>query len=346
MRDFKATFRLLAILSFCALLIANSACKGTSATPRVPPPAKSTLVAVGDILLGRSLGARMEKSRDFAEPFREIAPLLQQADLTFGNLEGPFCEKPPYPAEGMTFRVRPTAIEALRFAGFDVMSAANNHMGDGGNACLEFTISHLASVNILAIGSGKSYADAHAPAILVRRGVRFAFLGYTYADRNDHADSKQPVVAGRNPENVRRDVAVALLNADAVIVSLHDGAEYTRRVAPETAEFAHAAIDAGAVLVLGHHPHVPQRIEQYKHGWIFYSLGNFVFQQYTPPGTQHAIVARVTFSGARVERVEALPAVIQYHSRPRPASSGESARILPPIGLSSPNVDPPWPKGW
>jgi poly-gamma-glutamate synthesis protein (capsule biosynthesis protein) len=288
----------------------------------------------------------MEKSRDFAEPFREIAPFLQRADLTIGNLEGPFCESPPYPAEGMTFRVRPTAIEALRFAGFDVMSAANNHMGDGGNACLEYTISHLASANILTVGSGKTYADAHAPAILVRHGVRFAFLGYTYADRNDFSESKLPVVAGRNPEYVKRDVAGALLKADAVIVSLHDGAEYTRRVAPETAEFARAAIDAGAVLVLGHHPHVAQRVEQYKHGWIFYSLGNFVFQQYTPPETQHALLARVTFAGARIERVEALPAVIQYHSRPRPASDKESLRILARIGLSGPNVYPPWPEGW
>jgi poly-gamma-glutamate synthesis protein (capsule biosynthesis protein) len=303
-----------------------------------------TFVGVGDILLGRSLGARMEKSGNYTQAFRGISPLLTAADITFGNLEGPFCGQPPYPAEGMTFRVRPRAIEALTFAGFDVVSVANNHLGDGGNACLRFTLSHLESAGIGAAGAGLTYADAHAPAILVRHGIRFAFLAFTYADWNDSPGSTQPVVPGRNPENVRRDVAAALTQADVVIVSLHDGAEYTRRVARETMEFARAAIDAGAVLVLGHHPHVPQRIEMYKHGWIFYSLGNFVFQQYTPPETQHALIARVTFAGARIEHVEAIPAVIEYHSRPRPAVPGESERILRLIGLSSQNVYPPLPQ--
>jgi poly-gamma-glutamate synthesis protein (capsule biosynthesis protein) len=311
----------------------------------VPPAKRTTLVAVGDILLGRSLGTRMEKSGDYAQPFRNVALLLQQADIAFGNLEGPFCGQPPYPGEGMIFRVRPRAIESLAFAGFDVLSMANNHTGDGGNACLTFTLAHLEAAGIAAAGAGANYADAHVPAIVVRNGVRFAFLGYTYAERNDRPESRQPVVAGRNPASVRQDVAAALKVADAVIVSLHDGAEYTRRVARETSEFARAAIDSGAVLVLGHHPHVPQRVEMYKDGWIFYSLGNFVFQQYTPPETQHALLARITFAGARIERVEALPAVIEFHSRPRPATPAEAPRILKPVGLSRAGVYPPWPDG-
>jgi poly-gamma-glutamate synthesis protein (capsule biosynthesis protein) len=149
------------------------------------------------------------------------------------------------------------------------------------------------------------------------------------------------VIAGRNPENVRRDVRAALEHADVVIVSLHDGTEYTARVAPETARFAHAAIDAGATVVLGHHPHVPQRVERYHDGWIFYSLGNFVFEQHTPPETRTALMARVTFAGALLVRAEAVPVVIDGHSQPRLASSEEAAPILRRIDLESQVVWPP-----
>jgi len=296
------------------------------------------VLAVGDILLGRSLGGQMETSGDYALPLRNVADELKRADIAVGNLEGPFCAEPPYPRTGMTFRVPPRGIESLAFAGFDVMSLANNHAVDGGDACVTFSRAHLAGAGIAAVGAGANFEEAHAPAILTRRGVRFAFLGYTYADRNDSPGAKGAAVAGRNPEHVRRDVAAALRRADAVIVVLHDGAEYTRSVASVTAEFARAAIDVGAVAVFGHHPHVPQRIEPYRHGWIFYSLGNFVFQQNSPPAVKHALMARLTFSGAQIVRVEALPAVIEFHSQPRPATPAESRTILEPIGLSRPVV--------
>lgn len=306
----------------------------------VPPP-RTTLVAVGDILLGRSLGTLMEESGDYSIAFRNMEPETSAADIAFANLEGPFCGEPPYPGAGMVFRVRPAAIGGLVHAGFHVLSVANNHFDNGGGACIRFSLAHLRQAGIATAGAGETYEEAHRPAILVRHGVRFAFLGYTYADLNDTPEATHPVIAGRNPERVRADVAAALGKADAVIVSLHDGTEYTARVARETEKFCHAAIDAGAALVLGHHPHVPQRIEQYHDGWIFYSLGNFIFQQYTPPEVQTALMARVTFTGARVERVEATPLVIEWHSTPRLATRAEGAPILRRIGLTKPLLWPP-----
>jgi len=308
---------------------------------RLRPPAKTTLVAVGDILLGRSLGTLMEETGDYTMAFQHIEPELQAADIAFANLEGPFCGEPPYYGSGMVFRVRPAAVAGLVHAGIDVLSVANNHFANGGDACMQFSLDLAHRNGIATAGAGMSYGEAHRPAILVRHGVRFAFLGYTYADRNDTPDATHGVIAGRNPERVREDVAAARRVADVVIVSLHDGTEYAARVAPETVEFCHAAIDAGAAVVLGHHPHVPQRMEHYHDGWIFYSLGNFVFQQYTPPEVQTAIMARVTFSGARVERVEATPLVIEWHSTPRLATRAEGAPILQRIGLTEPLQWPP-----
>lgn len=309
--------------------------------PVLQPPPETTLAAVGDILLGRSLGTLMEASGDYSMAFRNMEAELGKADIAFGNLEGPFCGEPPYPGEGMVFRVRPAAIAGLVHARFALLNVANNHFNNGGFSCMRYSLEHVHHAGIATVGAGEDYGEAHRPAILVRHGVRFAFLGYTYADLNDQPDAAYPVIAGRNPAHVREDVAAALRQADAVIVSLHDGTEYTARVARETEEFCHAAIDAGAAVVLGHHPHVPQRIEHYHDGWIFYSIGNFVFQQYRPPETQTALMARITFSGARPARVEAVPLVIEYHSRPRPATPAEGAPILARIGLDRPLLWPP-----
>lgn len=329
--------------------------------PAPPPPQQITVVGVGDILLGRKLAVEMQTTGDYALPFQNIAPLLTQADVAFGNLEGVFCEKRPWPTDGMVFRIRPEAVKSLIAGGIDVVSIANNHFGDGGDACMTFSFAHLRANGIAAAGAGANYDEAHAPAIIERKGVKFAFLAYTYADRNDKKDvvtgfspapsptpsaslkaaatkakpAQRPVIAGRNPENVRRDVEAALQQADVVIVSLHDGAEYLQRVAKETEQFAHAAIDAGATAVLGHHPHVPQRVEHYKDGWIFYSLGNFVFQQNTPPAVKHALIARLTFNGKSLVQVEALPAYIETFARPRLATPEEAAKILGGIGIKT-----------
>ena len=327
-----------AIAALC-LLLGPVACQLSELPrPAAPPPLQAvTVVAVGDILLGRQIGELMVQTGDYTLPFGSIAPTLSAADIAFGNLEGPLCEKPPYPKAGMVFRVRPRAVEGLLFAGFDVLSVANNHVGDGGEACLRFTLAHLRESNILPCGAGADFDEAHAPAIVERHGTRFAFLGYTYADRNDLPGETRPVVAGRNPLQVKLDVARARMQADVVFVSLHDGAEYTRRVARETIEFAHAAIEAGATAVLGHHPHVAQRVEQYKDGWIFYSLGNFVFQQ-PVPGTNEALMARFTFLAGKLVKVEAIPVVIEKPSHPRLATDEEATKILGSVGLSSPLV--------
>ena len=294
---------------------------------------RTTMVAVGDILLGRKLGLMMEEADDFTLPLTDIAEPLRSATIAVGNLEGPLCPKPPFTRRGMVFRVNPRGVETLLFAGFDVVTLANNHAYDGGPRCLSFTLDHLRAHGILRAGAGKTYEEAHTEEILERNGVRFAFLGYTFAVHNDYPGSRLPVVAGRDPASLHRDVARARKNADVVIVMLHDGSEYTRNVARVTRRFSRAAIDAGASVVLGHHPHVVQRVEHYRNGWIFYSLGNFVFEQYNP-GAREALMARLTFRGTFLEKVEALPVYIDSFAHPRLATEEESRAILDAINLS------------
>jgi len=343
-----------ATIGLCALagLLGSWQSPSPPPPPPAPAPMVTTVVAVGDILLGRTLGVEMQRTGDYSLPFQSIGAQLA-ADITFGNFEGTFCEAPPWLVTGMVFRIRPEAVKSFIAGGFDVVSVANNHFGDGGDACMRFSLPHLRANGIAYAGAGNTYDEAHAPAILERNGVKFGFLAYTYADRNDKPPSPPgndstgkkippakpappgPTIAGRNIANVRRDVAAARLQADVVIVSLHDGSEYLQRVAKETQDFAHAAIDAGAVAVLGHHPHVPQRVESYHGGWIFYSLGNFAFQQNTPPGVRHALLARLTFTEKSLTQVEALPAFIAAYARPRPATAEEAETILRSVGLSN-----------
>ena len=122
---------------------------------RVHPAPRTTLVGVGDILLGRSLGTLMEEKKDYSMAFRNIEPELQSADIAFANLEGPFCGEPPYYGEGMVFRVRPAAIAGLVHAGIDVLSVANNHFANGGDACMRFSLELAHGVGRQGVGASR-----------------------------------------------------------------------------------------------------------------------------------------------------------------------------------------------
>jgi poly-gamma-glutamate synthesis protein (capsule biosynthesis protein) len=136
--------------------------------------------------------------------------------------------------------------------------------------------------------------------VLNRHGVRFGFLGYTFDQQNGNWHDIDPRIALTDPAAVRADVALLRNRADIVIVSMHSGTEYQMKPNAAQTAFAHAAIDAGASLVIGHHPHVVQPCERYHGGVIFYSLGNFVFDQFQREATQHGEMVELQFSGKRM----------------------------------------------
>jgi poly-gamma-glutamate synthesis protein (capsule biosynthesis protein) len=225
----------------------------------------------------------------------------------------------------MVFRAAPEMIAALEAAGIDVASTANNHARDCGAHGVEFTIDWLERHGIAAAGSGKSAAMAHAGAVIERNGTRFGFLGYTYDQCNGNFKDIDDRVAVMDVEQMRRDVAAILARADVAIVSMHAGVEYSKKPDARQVEFARAAIEAGARVVAGHHPHVAQPWEAYRGGVIFYSLGNLVFDQFQRPETQRGLLAEVTFEGARLAQVEVLPVEI-VRTAPRLAGSAQEGR--------------------
>ena len=265
------------------------------------------IVFGGDVLLTRGVLRAAQAHHDYAWPFRGIAGVFREADIAFINLESPFTGN-ARPARGdMVFRAPAEMVAGLAMAGIDVVSTANNHARDAGSAGIEATLTVLAENNIAAVGTGRGFNDAHAGIVLTREGVRSGFLAYTFDANNGNYQDTDPRIAMMDLAQMRTDVASLRQRSDVVIVSMHAGWEYHKLPNPQQKTFAQAAIDAGAAVVVGHHPHVAQPWEFYRDGVIFYSLGNCVFDQSSPPETKKGLLAEVTLQSARLAGVRVIP---------------------------------------
>jgi len=279
-----------------------------------PDPARTRLILGGDVMLSRHVGRVARGRGDPAFPLRDLAALFQSADIGFVNLESPFSDRGAVVEHGMIFKAEPEMIAALELAGIDVVSTANNHARDQGSHGLEFTVEWLHRHQLAVAGTGKSAEEAHAGAILERNGLKFGFLAYTYDQSNGNHPDRDDRVAVMDLARMREDVArlssSGAARADAIIVSMHAGNEYSPIPNAQQTAFARAAIDAGARVVAGHHPHVTQPWERYGHGVIFYSLGNLVFDQFQRVETQRGALADIEFEGPQLVRASLLPVEI------------------------------------
>jgi len=261
-------------------------------------------------MFSRAVRREILAARDPALPFRKMAPMLAASDIAFVNLESPFSDQGPYREGGLIFHAAPDMIAGLKLAGIAIASTANNHSRDCAAHGVEFTVAWLRAHGIEPVGSGESEAATHNGIVLERHGIRFGFLGYTYDQSNGNWKDVDPRIALADPKAVCRDVIAIRKRADVVIVSMHHGIEYTLKPTAAQVAFAHAAIDAGAKLVIGHHPHVVQPSENYRDGLIFYSLGNFIFDQYHREETQHGEVVQISFVGRNILATHVMPVKI------------------------------------
>jgi poly-gamma-glutamate capsule biosynthesis protein CapA/YwtB (metallophosphatase superfamily) len=265
-----------------------------------PTPAWNRLIFAGDVMLCRDVRRQILSTHDPALPFRKIAPLMAGSDIAFVNLESPFSDQGRYFESGLIFHAPPDAIAGLELARIAIASTANNHARDCGPHGVEFTVAWLRSHGIHPLGSSESECRTHEGVVLTRNGVRFGFLGYTFDQQNGNWRDNDPRIANTDPAALERDITALRKRADVIIVSMHNGVEYMPKPNKAQIAFAHAAIDAGATIVIGHHPHVVQPEEKYKSGLIFYSLGNFVFDQYQRQATQHGEIVQISFLGRSV----------------------------------------------
>ncbi len=263
-----------------------------------------TLLFVGDIQLSRAVGKKMLAKNDFVWPFQQIGEYTSSFDLTFGNLESPISSEGKEVGNLYSFRSDPRATEGLVFAGFDLVSLANNHVGDWGRGAMSDSLTVLGNEGIEYVGAGHSLSEARAPRVKEIHGVTFCFLGYSLiGSENVFATDELPGITGRVYDNMIEDVQIAASDCEVVITSMHFGDEYQTMPNKLQRKWAEGAVDAGATLVIGHHPHVVQPVEKYKHGYIAYSLGNFIFDQLFSEATKTGGMLEVVFKGTTIETI-------------------------------------------
>jgi len=256
-----------------------------SATPKGDQ--EVTLMAVGDIMLGRTIG-EMIGSEGLETPFR--APVA--------------------------------AGESLAYAGFDLLNLANNHVLDYGVDALEDTITILTSNKIQTVGAGMDDSEAYAPVFIEIDSLRIAFLAYADIPPTDYdyhaweAGDSKPGIAWAIEDKIRSGVQAAKTQAGVVIVLFHNGYEIKQQVVDMQKKVAHLAIDNGASLVIGSHPHVLQRIEEYEDGLIVYSMGHFVFDNFLFPPNYSAIL-NVVLSPEGVSSYEMIDVIVQLNGVPQ-----------------------------
>ena len=246
----------------------------------VPEGTTVRLRAVGDLMISTDFPAG-NINPEIDATFSDVSDWLTDADITFGNLEGPVCDtgkttkcKPDHkPGSCYAFRTPSKYADLYKAVGFDVMSTANNHAGDYGPGCRTETEGHLDRLGIAHTGRPGDIAS------LTANGLKIAVVGF-HTSRNSHYIN----------DHEKAELLVKALDTehDLVVVSFHGGAEGSKAIhvpqGRETfygenrghlREFTHTVIDAGADLVLGHGPHVLRGMEVYNGRLIAYSLGNF-----------------------------------------------------------------------
>jgi poly-gamma-glutamate capsule biosynthesis protein CapA/YwtB (metallophosphatase superfamily) len=308
----------------------TSSTSSTSTTSTTEKAAQSlTVAAGGDVQGDRKVGTYID-AHGGAAALAEVEPYLQAADLAFVNLEGPISDKgTKFAWKEYTFRSRLALAAGLASAGVDVVSMANNHAVDCGQSALLDTIARLDNVGIEHAGAGKDISAARTPAILSTPAGKVAVLAFTdkFAGGFAAGTGRPGVAPISDGTKLIEAITAAKSGADYVIVSFHWGTEYTTQAASYQRALAHRAIDAGADLILGHHPHVIQGLEVYKDKLIAYSLGDFVFD-HRPGITGQSFVLCVTLRQSGPPAARIVPVYLSDSNGIPAVVTGSTADII------------------
>ena len=299
--------------------------KTTQLIPSISP--KTTILFTGDVMLGRTTEITTREKNDFHYPFLKVADTLKSADLTVVNLENPIIKDcKPFTA-GFIFCANPEMLEGLTFAGVDLATLANNHTGNYGKQGIDQTEKFLDIYGI-------KYTGVTHLAIQQINNVTFGFIGFNKA--------QEP-----NPQLTKEERQLILdsdSKVDVLIVLMHWGVEYQDNALPGVRILAKELVKDGADLVIGSHPHWVQDVEYLNKEAdvvakrdaktimtvkdekgqfpienavpVYYSLGNFVFDQMWSEPTRHGLTIRLTFDGKKIEKEEFMPVYIKERGQP------------------------------
>lgn len=274
-------------------------------------------IFVGDVMLSRYIGDIMEKRQDYNFPFEKIKPFFAGADLVFGNLESPISSFGKSTGSLYPFRADPRAAVGLKEAGFTVLSVANNHAFDYGSEAFLETLKNLKNLELTYTGGGENFTEAHGGSYSEINGIKTTILAYTdLLPESRAAKDDQSGFAYLDQAQMIKDIKAAKEKSDLVIASFHWGREYETKSNTHQKQIATAAVEAGASLIVGHHPHVAQEIGDIQGVTVAYSLGNFIFDQNFSADTKNALVLKVIIKNKKIDSV--VPSVINFNSSFQP----------------------------
>lgn len=261
-------------------------------------PKETTLIFVGDMMLTRGVETSVKKNfnGDYNKLFENI-PEIKNADILFGNLEGPVSLVGNNVGSKYSFRMNPSIIPAIKNAGFDIVSFANNHVGDWNVNAFKDTLARLASEDILKTGAGVDKTEVETPTIIEKNGIKFGFLGFSdVGPAWMVAKENTPGILLASDPKMPEIIQKAKAMSDVLIISIHWGDEYKTVHNARQEKIAKILIDNGADMVIGHHPHVIEDIREYNGKPIVYSLGNFIFDQSFSTNTMRGMLFEATFN--------------------------------------------------
>ncbi len=297
---------------------------------------------VGDIMLGRYITEELKKNKkDYVYPFVKVKDIFEQDSVVFGNLECPITasEKCLDPSGKYILKNPVEALEGINYCGFNLLNLANNHILDYYEKGLDDTINFLDSVNIVHSGAGMNIEEAKKAAIIEKKSVKVGLIGYTdmadiiYGGNPPLKFSAEADKAGVSPrppvfdDSIRKDIDRVRGKVDILIVSLHWGWEESFNISNSQIDFAHSLIDNGADIVVGTHPHQFQGIEIYKGKPIFYSLGNFMFDQ-ADPENKESFIMKLAYQNKRLVSITGIPIRIINDMQVVPVQGNEAEAFL------------------
>jgi poly-gamma-glutamate synthesis protein (capsule biosynthesis protein) len=305
-------------------------------------PDRVTLFFGGDTLLGYDALPSLKK-HGFLYPFGSTIDLVREADVAIVNAEGPITDggTPLLAWKQWLYRAPAAAARALADAGIDVVALANNHATDYGRDGLADSIVNLERAGLAPLGAGADSAEARRGVVVDVGGIRVGLLAFcerqfwwnVWVDQ--FARPRHPGVAAAVEPDVDRDIARLRAVTDLVVVSFHMGDNYAPPTAA-TIAWSRRAIDAGADLVVNHHPHLAHPLMIWRGRAVALSLGNYAFGTQARPTLDYGLVAiararRCDDGHAAFERMEIVPLAVQnerVHYRPEPLQGAELDREL------------------
>lgn len=253
--------------------------------PDIKDPNFVTLAFVGDTMLDRGVKNSVLKNfnNDYSALFtksKQLLDVLKNSDIVFANLEGTASDQGTDQKNLYSFRMNPESIPALKGAGISILSVANNHIGDWGRIAFIDTLARLKENEILYTGGGNNEIESETPTIIEKYGMKIGFLGFS--DKGPDymaANTDKAGILLANDPRFDEIIQNASKQVDYLVVTFHFGEEYQAKHNARQESLAHRAVDDGAKIIIGSHPHVVEDTEVYKNSFIAYSLGNFIFDQ-------------------------------------------------------------------